>query len=301
MLKLLLATPDCSRNGTSCSDGRLWGTQRLSSMAPLPAAEIPEPVESAPEQARDFHFAVTWVTLFAHLDPIEAAGPRPRVETPSPTLALVPVVAPRPEQHASQDSSAAWEMVVPKMIRTGAANLPPRRNGASKKPGAFMIAQSSNIIEISSSPAFSRRSTPPWPCAPPAVWRRLCERSPIPTNTIRTSTPFAARLSLIGPLSRRGVELLRRGPFGTRQRRCALQSGSLPATLGSLGCILPGFRTRLVARSRSRRSPPGLGRQLAVSESPGRSARRLPAVFVRAQRAGFVRKGGRVATAASIR
>jgi len=90
-------------------------------MAQLPAAEIPEPIESAHEQARDFHFAVTWVTLFAHLDPIEATGPRPHAENPSPTLALVPVVVspPRPEQHASQDSNAAWEMVVPKMIRTG--------------------------------------------------------------------------------------------------------------------------------------------------------------------------------------
>jgi len=82
--------------------------------------------EQAVEQARDFHFAVTWVTLFAHLDPIEAAGPRRRVETPAPTLALVPVVAaPLTEQRAEQRSHAAWEMVVPKMIRSGDGNFTP--------------------------------------------------------------------------------------------------------------------------------------------------------------------------------
>src|ERR1700722_2936201 len=82
--------------------------------------------EQGVEQARDFRFAVTWVTLFAHLDPIEAAGPRRRVETPAPTLALVPVVAaPLTEQRAEQRSHAAWEMVVPKMIRSGDGNFTP--------------------------------------------------------------------------------------------------------------------------------------------------------------------------------
>jgi hypothetical protein len=88
---------------------------------------LPNPTERSgsielgpePEQARDFHFAVTWVTLFAHLDPIEASGPRLRPENAPPSLALVPVVAAAAlvEQRVDQDS-AAWEMVVPKMIRT---------------------------------------------------------------------------------------------------------------------------------------------------------------------------------------
>ncbi len=103
------------------------GTSKASSVAPLTAVENPDSILLAPEQARDFHFAVTWVTLFAHLDPIEASGPgqstvpRPRVENPTSTLALVPVLAPAPlmEQRFDQDFSAAWEMVVPKMIRTG--------------------------------------------------------------------------------------------------------------------------------------------------------------------------------------
>ena len=42
------------------------------------------------------------------------------------------------------------------------------------------------------------------------------------------------------------------------QRRCALQSGSVPATLGSLGCILPGFRTG-ACRSIPRRDAARLG------------------------------------------
>jgi hypothetical protein len=104
------------------------GNSKAKSVAQLPAVEIAGAVESGPEPARDFHFAVTWVTLFAHLDPIESAGPRPRVEIPSPALALVPVVASPParvEQLPESDSSAAWEMVVPKMVRTGARTFVP--------------------------------------------------------------------------------------------------------------------------------------------------------------------------------
>src|SRR5580692_1034672 len=106
MLKLLLAMPGAFSPLTTRGDSAAEG--------PLQAVE----------QARDFHFAVTWVTLFAHLDPIEAAGPRRKVEVPSPTLALVPVAsAPlmeqRTEQRAGQRPQEAWEMVVPKMVRTG--------------------------------------------------------------------------------------------------------------------------------------------------------------------------------------
>lgn len=87
--------------------------------AGLSAAEGPV---QAVEQARDFHFAVTWVTLFAHLDPIEAAGPRRRVESPAQTLALVPVAS---APLAEQRSHAAWEMIVPKMIRCDDGNFTP--------------------------------------------------------------------------------------------------------------------------------------------------------------------------------
>jgi hypothetical protein len=93
-----------------------------------------QPIEQPTEQPRDFHFAVTWVTLFAHLNPIEAAGPwRPAVvqprDVPSTALALVPVVAP-PALIPQQDgSSAAWEMVVPKMIRTGEGSFTPAEKG----------------------------------------------------------------------------------------------------------------------------------------------------------------------------
>jgi hypothetical protein len=86
------------------------------------------------EQARDFHFAVTWVTLFAQLDPIEATGPRPKMDlTPAPVLALVPVApmplaAPRPDR----DPNASWEMTVPKMIRTEDGTFAP----AESEPGS---------------------------------------------------------------------------------------------------------------------------------------------------------------------
>jgi hypothetical protein len=84
------------------------------------------------EQTRDFHFAVTWVTLFAHLDPIEAAGPwhpaavvQPR-EMPSTALVLAPVVAPPAPREVL---TTKWEMVVPKMVRTEAGNFTPAESG----------------------------------------------------------------------------------------------------------------------------------------------------------------------------
>jgi hypothetical protein len=71
--------------------------------------------EDTSEQARNFHFAVTWIELFAHLNLIESAGPRPKAETS--------VVSPR------RDAEAAWEMVVPKMIRNGDGNFTPAEKG----------------------------------------------------------------------------------------------------------------------------------------------------------------------------
>lgn len=111
MLKLLAAMPGALRPLKSRDDQP--GSLDLSA-------------EQTAGQARDFHFAVTWVTLFGHLDPIESTGPRRPVETSAPTLALVPVAAaPLTEQRAEQRSHSAWEMVVPKMIRTGDGNFAP--------------------------------------------------------------------------------------------------------------------------------------------------------------------------------
>lgn len=96
--------------------------------APALAAgrSVEQPIEQPLEQPRDFHFAVTWVTLFAHLNPIESAGPRRRLETPPPGLALVPMTpAPLCEQRADPDSNASWEMVVPKMVRSESGNFFP--------------------------------------------------------------------------------------------------------------------------------------------------------------------------------
>jgi hypothetical protein len=117
------------------------GNPRASSVAPLASGGSAGSIElgpeqsfeQGPEQARDFHFAVTWVTLFAYLDPVEAAGPRPRFQNPASTLALVPVVAaPLIEQRVERAGfenagleNAAWEMVVPKMIRSDVGEFTP--------------------------------------------------------------------------------------------------------------------------------------------------------------------------------
>jgi hypothetical protein len=124
------------------------GSPKASSVAPLNPSMSHGSVEFEPEQTpyhrvdrpRDFHFAVTWVTLFVHLDPIQANGPRPKHAKPSSTLALVPVVAaPLAEQNAGQNSrpgwenagqeNAAWEMVVPKMVRSDSGDFSPAETG----------------------------------------------------------------------------------------------------------------------------------------------------------------------------
>jgi hypothetical protein len=107
----------------------VMGNPKASSVAPLPPAEslgVPPAVEQTVEQPRDFHFAVTWVTLFAHLDLVESTGPWRKPEAPA-ALALIPVV-PAPLAKAPpayQESGTAWEMVVPKMIRTGRGEFTP--------------------------------------------------------------------------------------------------------------------------------------------------------------------------------
>jgi len=100
-----------------------------------PETPVPPNREAAEvEQPRDFHFAVTWVTLFAHLDLIESSGPQPRPK-PNPILDLVPVVsAPLVEpvyRDPGRQPGATWEMVVPKMIRTGPGQFTPV-DGAGK-------------------------------------------------------------------------------------------------------------------------------------------------------------------------
>lgn len=101
-------------------------TARTSSLAPQHNPPL-TPDELA-EQPRDFHFAITWATLFADLDVIESSGPYAPLEN-RPTLALVPAPAVPSATRATPaidpqvehlQADAAWEMVVPKMVRTAA-------------------------------------------------------------------------------------------------------------------------------------------------------------------------------------
>jgi hypothetical protein len=117
------------------------GTSKVSSVAQRTADEGADSIELASEQAseqpRNFHFAVTWVALFAHLGPIQSTGPRTQPGNSSPTRALVPVVAnPIVEQRQNQDFNTAWEMVVPRMIRTASRTFLPADGGehSGKKP-----------------------------------------------------------------------------------------------------------------------------------------------------------------------
>jgi hypothetical protein len=109
----------------------MMGNPKASSVAPLTPVAGHGAVDFGPEQAseqpRDFHFAVTWVTLFAHLELIHVTGPRTKPANTPSTLALVPVVASAPlvEQRSDRLDNAAWEMVVPKMVRSESGTFAP--------------------------------------------------------------------------------------------------------------------------------------------------------------------------------
>lgn len=106
-------------------DRSTMGNRNAAAVPPLNPVDNTGTDELVFEQPRDFHFAVTWITIFAHLDPVASAGPRPRPEPcPSP-LALVPAIAPPARLPVDHDAGAAWEMVVPKMIRTGTRTFVP--------------------------------------------------------------------------------------------------------------------------------------------------------------------------------
>jgi hypothetical protein len=84
----------------------------------LPRPKLLHPAAGNPEQPKEFRFAVSWETLLAFPQPVEMAETVPSavvvVPTPSPTAALQ-VVEPPPRR--PQRDEAAWEMVVPKMVR----------------------------------------------------------------------------------------------------------------------------------------------------------------------------------------
>jgi hypothetical protein len=89
-------------------------------VVPLPRPQLLNPPERDAQQPKDFCFAVTWQTLFAQLQPVEITKTNPTavvvaplevVEMPTRALQVVePPLRPRIDE-------AAWEMVVPKMVR----------------------------------------------------------------------------------------------------------------------------------------------------------------------------------------
>jgi hypothetical protein len=81
------------------------------------------PRDSGTERARDFHFAVTWAALSAHLGPLHTADQiftrSAEIQKQTTKLDLLP--------HASLAAieKPRWEMVVPKMDRSEMRRLAP--------------------------------------------------------------------------------------------------------------------------------------------------------------------------------
>jgi hypothetical protein len=82
----------------------------------LPRPKLLTPVGGNAEQPKEFRFAVTWEALLAQplLAPPLLAEPLPQPVVVAPSRALQ-VVEPAPRR--PQGEEAAWEMVVPKMVR----------------------------------------------------------------------------------------------------------------------------------------------------------------------------------------
>jgi hypothetical protein len=116
------------------------------SVDPRFGVNVPRSDGGRTEPAKRFRFAITWTSLTAHLELRDAAelmsaaaGKSPQGVKQSSLAALAGVAAPpriqRPETQS--DSSARWEMVVPKMVRadrvspalTNAAPFADHRNG----------------------------------------------------------------------------------------------------------------------------------------------------------------------------
>jgi hypothetical protein len=83
-------------------------------VVPLPRPRLLNPVGGNAEQPKEFRFAVTWTTLLAWPQPVNITETIPSAVVVVPTPALQ-VVEPPPRR--PQRDEAAWEMVVPKMVR----------------------------------------------------------------------------------------------------------------------------------------------------------------------------------------
>jgi len=84
-------------------------------VVPLARPKLLNPAGGNAEQPREFRFAVTWQTLLALPQPVEITATIPTVAVavvPTHALQVVEPPARRP-----QGDEAAWEMVVPKMVR----------------------------------------------------------------------------------------------------------------------------------------------------------------------------------------
>jgi hypothetical protein len=103
---------------------------KTSNVVALPRPKPLVPVSGDSDQPKPFRFAVTWQTLLAFPQPMEVTEAVtevvPQVVIEAPSTAVVVVM---PREMASQElqvvnppppppaDEAAWEMVVPKMVR----------------------------------------------------------------------------------------------------------------------------------------------------------------------------------------
>jgi hypothetical protein len=94
-------------------------------VVPLPRSKLLTPAVSNTEQPKEFRFNVTWDTLLAFPQPVEITETTQTAVVVSPAVVIPPAVNAPPTYalqvveppRRSQGDEAAWEMVVPKMVR----------------------------------------------------------------------------------------------------------------------------------------------------------------------------------------
>ncbi len=94
------------------------------------------------EEPKCFHFAITWSSLTSQLLLSEASNRNHSVNVRSSELAPAKQTVPLLAQTPEPESNARWEMVVPKMVRTGrrtfaSVNSPPNSEAAAKAIASY--------------------------------------------------------------------------------------------------------------------------------------------------------------------
>ena len=145
--------PYIAHRGISSAGSNFW--QRQSKMLDS-RRSTGETDGRAKEQPRRFHFAATWSSLTAHLQLRESTGRTYAAHLQSSALALAsPAVSPLAPRR-ELPSNGRWEMVVPKMVRTGRKTFEPAILNSPSAPALLPFEAPPMFANYGAQPFLSR-------------------------------------------------------------------------------------------------------------------------------------------------